>query len=497
MTDKDKDPKEERIPKRDPNRKPEEYEFSHILVSLSLNEPFLGAIATRILKFEDWTVPTAYVSYSKKTNRFIMGYNPEFFARATDDQVMWILKHELYHVILGHITTRYTDKTKFKKIMNIAQDLAINSIIDGPKRHPAAIVPGVFPEKCKDLAVGLMISQLPKQQSMEFYFEKLKDFADNSSKKGCPVCNKNKKDKTKGNDKGNQENPEKNEGQDANNNQSDPGNSSGDGDGDGEEEQDGGSLCNEHGGKYDLELGDENGETIDIHDFEQIPEDGQEIANEQLKEILKKGAENAQDKRNWGSVPNNIKQAILDIIKPEINWKSILKYFIGSRMSAQRDSSIKRINKKFPYVFPGIKRKTQANFVFFIDNSGSMGQDDVKLALGAALECSKEVKIHVYNFDTSVDEENVQVWTKGSQKDWKRTRNGGTAFRCIYDFLTKQENKGKWGGAAIVTDGAAEKIPFIPGVKIIWLITPGGTTEYIEPESLVVKMTKDKTAKKL
>jgi predicted metal-dependent peptidase len=478
MTDQDK---LETIPKRNPNRKPEEYQFSHILMALSMKEPFLGAVAEKILKFEDWTVPTAYVSYSEKTNRFVMGYNPEFFARSTEEQIMWVLKHELYHVILGHITTRYIDKTKYKKILNIAQDLAINSIIDGPNRHPLAIVPGEYPENCKDPIVGMMIGKLPKLQSMEYYFERLKSFSEFYSKNNCPICNKNKKTESSNEQKNSQNSDNKSDnGESVENNDSKN------------------KLCAEHGGDdFNIDIGNEIGETVDIHNYKEIPEGEEEIANEQLKEILVKAAKNAEEKKNWGSVPINIKEKILDIIKPEINWKSVLKYFIGSRISSKKESTIKRINKKFPYIFPGIKNTRLANFVFFIDNSGSMSKEDVELALGAALECSNEIKIHVYNFDTTIDTENVQVWSRGSQKEWKRTKYGGTSFKCIYDFLTRPENKGKWTGAAVVTDGYADKIPFIPGIKIIWLITPRGTIQYIEKNSLVIQMTKDKTVKKL
>ena len=270
---------------------------------------------------------------------------------------------------------------------------------------------------------------------------------------------------------------------------------SGDGSGEGN-----GQLCDEHGGgddaEYTIGIGGPEGESMDGHPgWGDLPDDIREILNEKVKDMITEGVKRAQMKGSWGTVPSAMQGVIQQLLTSEIDWKSILRYFIGRARSMDRDSTIKRVNKKAPYIFPGVRRKTKAKLAFFIDQSGSMSDQDVQLAMAAAFECSKEVEIDVYNFDTSVDEASHQVWKKGTHTEWRRTRSGGTNFDGVRDFVSKPENKGRWTGIAIVTDGYAPKMSQLLGVKIIWLITPGGTLEYVREGDLVVKMKEEKTAK--
>jgi predicted metal-dependent peptidase len=175
-------------------------------------------------------------------------------------------------------------------------------------------------------------------------------------------------------------------------------------------------------------------------------------------------------------------------LKVEVDWRNLLKYFIGIAFSRERTSTIKRINKKAPYVFPGSRRKTIAKIAFFIDQSGSMSNEDVQLAMGAAFSCSRETEIDVFNFDTSVDENSHQIWKRGKSTVWQRTRSGGTDFNGVRQFLIDNKRKHKYNLVAIVTDGYAAPMDTLIGTKFIWLITPTGTMEAVASGEMVVKM---------
>lgn len=530
----EKSPNQKEIPKPNPNRQPEEYDFSSRFISFLQLEPFFGIFMQKLIKFADWSVPTLYVRYTPKTGSFGLGYNPEFLASLTKDEFNWAMTHEVYHVILEHLTTRnledgdptYTFKQK-AKIANLAMDLAVNSLAPIRGRYKLAIVPG---EKWKgeitqeNEMMCNFIQQLEKNLTAENYYGLIKEFLNNNRPK-CPMCEKESKAKKMAGQNGNQSpskdqpTPGQNQTQDSpgdgqEGDQGEEGNGDGEGQGNGQ-----GSLCEKHGGHGQGQGqgdgdgdGDGQGEgstdgldTFDDHKFnpeneqevDQEVNENKEIIAQKIKDFIKEGIDNATRVKKWGSLSESVKQKMFELIKPNINWKSILKSFIGKRVTTDRESSIKRINKKFPYIFPGAKVKKKTNFVFFIDNSGSMTQQDVELALGAALECSREIEVTVYNFDTAIDEANKQIWKKGKNNVWQRTLNGGTDTKCISSFLTRKDNKGKWGGAAIVTDGYAEKIPQIAGIKVIWLLTPNGTDRYIEPGSSILKMTLDKVPTKL
>ena len=73
---------------------------------LLLSEPFFASISRRIDKTASTAISTAGVRLNKSTGYFEMLYNPEFFEGLPDVQKLGVLKHEFYHLILQHTTTR-------------------------------------------------------------------------------------------------------------------------------------------------------------------------------------------------------------------------------------------------------------------------------------------------------------------------------------------------------------------------------------------------------
>ena len=61
----------------------------------------------------------------------------------------------------------------------------------------------------------------------------------------------------------------------------------------------------------------------------------------------------------------------------EIDWKGVLRYFCGTKQRANRSRSFRRINRKYPYIHPGRKTSHTSNIVIYIDQSGSVGDDDL------------------------------------------------------------------------------------------------------------------------
>lgn len=144
-----------------------------------------------------------------------------------------------------------------------------------------------------------------------------------------------------------------------------------------------------------------------------------------------------------------------------------------------------------PGVLPGVKRGTIARFAAFIDQSGSMSDDDVALAFAEVEGASKETEIDVYNFDTEIDESSHKVWKRGKKFPWGRTRCGGTDFNAVASFVNTQRNRSRWSGVIILTDGYAPVMGQVSGAKVLWVITPGGTVNVTRPGDLIVQLRKD------
>ena len=129
---------------------------------LLMDEPFFAALSRKLEKREDRSIPTAGVRVCPDTAQFEMIYNPEFFASLPEDHIKGVLKHEFYHLIFEHVTSRKPEGVPHKT-WNIAADLAINSHLVG-ELPELACMPGVGP-----------FENLPKLKSAEWYLKNITD----------------------------------------------------------------------------------------------------------------------------------------------------------------------------------------------------------------------------------------------------------------------------------------------------------------------------------
>ena len=123
---------------------------------LLMDEPFFAALSRKIEKRADYNIPTAGVRVDPESAQFEMIYNPDFFASLPEEHVRGVLKHEFYHLIFEHVTSRKPEGVPHKA-WNIAADLAINSHLVG-ELPEMACMPGEGP-----------FADLPKGESAEWY----------------------------------------------------------------------------------------------------------------------------------------------------------------------------------------------------------------------------------------------------------------------------------------------------------------------------------------
>ena len=241
--------------------------------------------------------------------------------------------------------------------------------------------------------------------------------------------------------------------------------------------------------------GEESGDglgTLDDHSgWGDLPDNLKDQIKDKVRGMIQNAVNRADSKNSWGTVPSNMQAEIRKNLTHEVNWRAVIKMFFGTARNMLRISTIKKISRKLPGILPGVKRGTTAKFAFFIDQSGSMGDDDVALAFTEVEGASKETEIDVYNFDTEIDESSHKVWKKGRVFPWGRTRCGGTDFNAVARFVNDQRNFGRWSGICILTDGYAPVLGQIRGAKVLWVITPGGTASICRPGDLVVQLRKE------
>ena len=291
------------------------------------------------------------------------------------------------------------------KMWNVATDLAINS-------HLMDKLPemGCFPSK-----EGTPFEKYPVGLSSEAYYKMLQE--DEQFKKE----------------------PEDGQGE------------GGDGEGDG----DGG------------ELSDYN---MDSHDgWSDADAETRAMAKERLRDAVEKAAKEAASGKGWGTVSSSVKKQIMDMITPKVDWRKVLRYFVRTSQRSNKRSTVRKLNKRFPYIHAGKKITRQAKIAISIDQSGSVSDQMLASFFAELNTLSSIAEFTVVPFDTEVDESQVFVWKKGQKKTWERVMCGGTCF----DAPTKYVNGQNFDGHIVLTDMEAPK-PVRSLCQRMWMTNESG-----------------------
>ena len=259
------------------------FDLNPHLISLMWSEPFFSRILRTVTKVKTNAIPTAGVL--AKDGDIKMWWNPKFVAGLTSKQIKGLMKHECFHLIFEHTTTRRHDP---HIICNYATDLAINSLIPREELPEGGLIPGVaFKEltaEDKDKMgadrvaryerVSAKIASLPLEMSAEWYFAE-----------------------------------EKQEGQ------GQPG------DGEGEGEGGGQGQPGEGDGKGPGMPG-----PMDDHDgWDELSDEERELVKGKVKQALDDAVREADRTGQWGSMGAGCRSKIRELVSKEIPWQAILK----------------------------------------------------------------------------------------------------------------------------------------------------------------------------
>ena len=211
-----------------------------------------------------------------------------------------------------------------------------------------------------------------------------------------------------------------------------------------------------NGGFKDLEgqSGSDFGNFDDHGGWGDLTDDERQMVEERAKDIMEKAAKEANNSgRGWGSVSSGIKREIMERLKTRVDWKKVLRAFIGAAQRADKSNTMRRINRRFPYIHAGRKVNRVANIAISIDQSGSVSDSELNAFFNELNKLSELATFTVIPFDTKVAEDKVYTWKKGEKRKWERVMYGGTCFNAPTDYV----NKGNYDGHIVLTDLQAPK----------------------------------------
>lgn len=230
---------------------------------------------------------------------------------------------------------------------------------------------------------------------------------------------------------------------------------------------------------------------IDSHDGwgeGEIPQEVKELAKERLREALKDAVKEANKSSNgWGNVPADIRKEVMRFINGTIDWKAVLRMFIGQSQRSFHSNTVKRINRRYPYIHPGRKVNHTAKIAVSIDQSGSVSDELLSLFYAELDNLAKLASFTIIPFDTRVGEDKIYVWKKGERRGHERVMCGGTDFDAPTAYVNKH---GEFDGHIILTDMQAPA-PKPSHCRRMWMTDlAGAESPYFKTNERVIPIKK-------
>ena len=378
-------------------------------VRLMLRHPFLGPLVAKLEAIADETCDTAWTDGTQ------IGYNPAYMMSLTDEELLFVLAHEVMHCVLLHCWRR---GNRDQQLWNVACDYVANLYLvrAGFKMPEGAL----FDERFDKLAAEPVYAMVKKEQQQQQQQPPKPDQGDQGSQGG---------------DQGDQ------------GDQGDTGDQGG------------------QGGKPQPVLG---GEVRDAKEGEATQSEWMSAAQTANKMAAKAGNASAVGE-----------QIIDTLVESQRSWRALLQEFVNNNarndwtyQRANRRYSRGRV------VMPSLRSEQVPPVAFVRDVSGSMDRDALRAVtseLVAAVNDLKPEGFVVIDCNTKVTK--VQEFEHGAEIDEdavrKATKGGGTRFAPGFEEAQKHDP------CCIVyfTDGEAD-FPPEPDVPVLWAISEDCANRY-------------------
>jgi predicted metal-dependent peptidase len=210
-------------------------------------------------------------------------------------------------------------------------------------------------------------------------------------------------------------------------------------------------------------LGDEppnggsgEGGGFDEHDWEgakELTDAEQRDLERDIDEAIRQGALMA------GKLGTGAERDFSDLLKPQVNWREVMREFVTSTCSGSDYSTYRRLNRRYVALdlpMPTGITETVEGIVVAGDMSGSIGQREMSVIVSEAKHCFDAVKpdwVRMLYWDTEVvgDEKYDNAELDNFVNTTKPRGGGGTDVNCVPPYM--QEHGINPQAIIIITDG--------------------------------------------
>jgi predicted metal-dependent peptidase len=211
---------------------------------------------------------------------------------------------------------------------------------------------------------------------------------------------------------------------------------------------------------------------LDRHQGWEAPDGRSELekhlADSQLDALIRRAGEQTSA-HAWGNLPSDIRTQIQNLVYPtmkSVDWKRVLKLFVGASGKTRIRHTIKRPSKRYGTI-PGLCIRRRQRFLIAIDTSGSIRQHDLDVFFSEVHAIWRAgAMIDVVECDTHIQR---RYPYRGRMPDIAQGR-GGTNFDAPIALASLERPDGLF----YFTDGFGPSPGRRPTVPLLWVITGNG-----------------------
>lgn len=394
--------------------------------------PFYAIMLVQMKYSLDIDCETAYTDGTR------IAFNPSFMENLSDDELDFVLMHEVMHVALSHCLR--TQENYDRDLFNIACDIVVNSnILKSNNMDLSTITLSKYGE-----------SMHLHPNGKEGYLFSAEDVYE--ALKKDPNSKSNSKNKSKSDESADGTSDLETENESDDNNKDD---------------------SNPQAGHFDSH-GKWPSKDKSQEELDELQEKWQSRMLNAAETVLKIG----KDGNSCGEIPVGLQRQIEELKNPQLDWKTILHDFVQEEVNDYSFMPPDRRMQDCDFFLPDFNEKSDKveNILFMIDTSGSMSDETITT-------CYSEIKGAIDQFDGKLsgslgffDASVVKPIPFKDEKEFEIIRpfgGGGTSFSCIFDYVRNNKKDNPPVSIIILTDGYA---PYpsqdVAGdIPVLWICT--------------------------
>jgi predicted metal-dependent peptidase len=350
--------------------------IKEIIGFMAYDDRYNFFVLMKMFRSPSTRVPTMGV-YAKDTKIFL-DYNLEFMSHLTNPMIQFVLRHEVGHVTLQHISSRCSNDPKRRRLENMAQDLAINCLLP----VNASCKPPEYWEDEVDPKTGEVLHKKGDRMGLfpeDFGFEKKL-----SAEQYMALLEEKFKDTP-------------------------------------QEKMPGGGFGSQPGGQG-----------FDNHEgFADNPDLAAKIRN-----IVK----NIERNNMWGNTSNDMKEAVLKAQSKEIPWWVYLRYFLGDFFSSERVTTRRKFHKRLGHPYYGSTLQYVGAVDVYVDTSASVGTDELAKFVSEIERLQDFMPIRLWFFDCAMQNPTKpELFHMDKIRSINFVGRGGTNFQAAIDHAVKNQ----------------------------------------------------------